>query len=235
MNYSENIIYGNLYIQNTNLTDLSNFSNINKVIGTIYIENNKRLLNTIGLSDITYMQNLIIQNNDVLYDLDFRKVIFIEGNVIINNNDKLNNLDGLSNLVYIGGSYDDCIYNKAQYFNYGDLIINNNTNLNNINGLSKIHTINGNLLINTHLKDVCIFKNLNCVHYKVNITNNDEEFLNIDSLLNCNNNLSSYSMFIIVIILSLLFIFIVNCCLSIYYIHKDKDKDKDTSKMSLLD
>jgi hypothetical protein len=210
MNYNgttirENIIYGDLHIQNTNLTDLFGLSNIHKVMGTVYIENNKNLLNTNGLSNINYMKGLIIQNNEALSCIDFHNVIFIEGNVIVNNNYMLSSLNGLSGLTYIGGKYDDCSYHEAGYFNYGDLIIKDNAHLRDISGLSNIHTINGNLEINTNLDRVCVFENLNCVHYGISVKNNKQEFRNINSLVKCDNTPLFIYYFIIALTTGILF------------------------------
>lgn len=227
MNY-----YGNLYIKDTNFTDLSGFININRVIGTIIIENNKYLSNINGLSNITYMESLIINNNEFLYDMDFHKVTFIEGDVTITNNDRLNNLDGLSNLKYIGGNYNGCSYNQAAYYKYGSLVIKHNKNLSDINGLSNVHTINGNLIINTNLKDVCVFKNLKCVHYGIDVKNNNREFQNINNLINCDENSLIVIGYCFILVLLLLFCSFYCCCL--VYHHNNEEKLTEDNKTPFI-
>ena len=134
---STTLINGNLEIGNqstpSNITLLSNLSNIKNISGYLKIVYNEDLVNIDGLSSITTVGGDIeIFGNNKLTNIDgLSNLASIGTDLRIDYNDNLNNLDALSSLTTIEGN----------------LIIGSNNTLTQINGLSNLTAIGGKLSI----------------------------------------------------------------------------------------
>ena len=143
------IINGSLFIEESDISDLSGLNNIETIIGDLYISGNQQLTTLNGLSSLeTIGGGLFIWVNDNLQDVDgLYSLRTIEGMLSIDSNPLenlnglnalenigdelmiaftgLSNLDGLSNLTHLGA----------------DITIAFNDNLESVSGLSGLTTL----------------------------------------------------------------------------------------------
>src|SRR5690606_31949250 len=98
------IINGSLFIEESDISDLSGLNNIATITGDLYISGNQQLTTLNGLSSLeTIGGGLFIWGNDNLQDVDgLSSLNTIGGALYIDTNPALQNLEGLNSLVTIG-------------------------------------------------------------------------------------------------------------------------------------
>ncbi|NND63966.1 MAG: T9SS type A sorting domain-containing protein [Flavobacteriaceae bacterium] len=137
-----------LYIEGTDITDLSGLSQITSSIDVIVIRNNTNLLSLNGLGPIEFQggfAGLIIQDNPILQTLSsFSGTLLDDTGLFIQNNPALASLGGLEGITSVSVltvNENDSLLNLDGLDSIGSadsFSILNNENLQNITGLSNI-------------------------------------------------------------------------------------------------
>ena len=206
------IIDGDLYIacvvnESFPITDLSHFSNLERILGSLTIENCDSLRNLEGLNKLKTIGEFVNISYNGLSSLEGLELLRYVGNgqseIKILNNSKLEDLDGLIGLFASGSLKiisNEALKNVDGLLNYGvnnwGIIIRDNQSLQNLNGLSGISNLD-NLIIdnNDGLKSLEGLGNVESI-VNLNIVDNDsletliglEGLLEIDSSFNIINN-----------------------------------------------
>lgn len=151
LNYLRSID-GNLIIQDTQLTTISNFENLNLISNNLVVIVNQSLIGIEGFNSITSIGgDFILVNNPNLFVLNgFNNLLNILDNFQVNSNKLLETIDGFENLETIDGflEFNDCPFlvtvpnfNKLKAIN--SFIAFNNTGLISISGFDNLSSIDG--------------------------------------------------------------------------------------------
>jgi len=125
------VIEGDLTISGSDITNLNGLSNINTILGTLYITDCDALTDLNGLSNLISVGSLFLDDNDALTSMvglnkldNIGTVFYIQGNAMlqslnglqnlktiggdfwINSAPELTSLEGFNNLTNVGGSFD---------------------------------------------------------------------------------------------------------------------------------
>ena len=193
-------IQGSLLIDNTNLTEISNFNNLETVANDFYISNNDALISITGFNSIiTLNKNFHIEYNDALQLIDgFDAVETADLEFFIFENNALQSLVGFSQLVRVEGIFSidgtpllTSIPDFNNFLFVGWTLQIVNTGLTEISGFNNVTTlggvdITGGLVIqsNTDLVTVSGFNSLTTIPFDLLIRYNDslESILGLTSL-----------------------------------------------------
>lgn len=102
-------IYGDVIIEETIASDISNFdglANVGSIIGNLHIKNNTSPVNLTGLDNLLAVaDDLVLDGNDALTTLDgFELLKLTYGSILIKDNPLLNSLTALNNLEEMDGT-----------------------------------------------------------------------------------------------------------------------------------
>ncbi len=209
-------IGGDLYIEDTALSDLQGLNILSSVGGDVNIIHNFRLTNLKGLDSLESIGGNLIIRNTLMVILDPTKsldglggLLSVGGNLEISSNDALTILNGLNNLMSVGGSLsilgNDRLTSLTELNNLtsigGDLQIRGNYALTSLAPLSKLVSIPGDLEIagNDSLTSLTGLNNITTIGGDLNIGvysnliggymgNNSLTSLKLDSLLSVDRN-----------------------------------------------
>jgi len=126
------MVNGGIGIDNTNLRNLDDLSNLENLNGYLRVTYNSRLFNVDGLSKIETVNGYLALGFNGLRNIDgLSQLKSIAGNLSIRANQSLANINGISNLSSIGG-----------YF-----VVTRNSVLSNLDALSNLESVGGYLEI----------------------------------------------------------------------------------------
>lgn len=144
-------INGSLLFQvnsgSSDLVDLTPFSNITSVLGSLQFNNNQELESIAGLENLTSVGTSINLHNNGIQNIDpLNGIETLGGLIYIANNPALVNLNGFASLTEIGGY----------------IYINNNSALVNLNGFASLTDMGGHIEIsnNAILSDISGLENI---------------------------------------------------------------------------
>jgi hypothetical protein len=175
-------ILGDLVVEeNSRLTNLDGLSNLNEVGGSILVMGNDSLVSIAAIQSLTSVVDLRISDNTALQGLDgLSSIEEISGSLRIWGNHGLANLDPLSNIVEIG---------EDLGIGYVYWAASGNDGLVNIDGLSHIRSVGGSLLVagNQALTDIDGLSGVITIGKDVLIIENDslrslDGFSSVDSV-----------------------------------------------------
>ncbi|HHB78657.1 MAG TPA: hypothetical protein ENK85_05440 [Saprospiraceae bacterium] len=139
-------ISGAFYVENTQLVDFSELTNLQLIDGPMAIRTNNLLTSFNGLQNVESVLKLWVSNcSQIINFQGLNGLKKIGSNLTINNNSLLKNLDGLSGVDTVG--YKIHIYDNPKLENLNafssiqglyQIYLTNNTSLNDISGLSDI-------------------------------------------------------------------------------------------------
>lgn len=164
-------VINNLFIENTDLTDLSLLVNLKEVKGGIYIKNNKNLNNLNGLDSLKIAHSISIIKNENLKSIKALSSLKNSSLINISENSQLRNLQGLENI-------------RGQI--KGGITLYENRKLRDISALSNISECGEISFSYCPIKEVK-FPILTKVHSKIYLALNFLEVLefnNLDSITN---------------------------------------------------
>lgn len=168
-------INGSLLFQvnsgSSDLVDLTPFSNITSVLGSLQFNNNQELESIAGLENLTSVgTNINLYNNGIQNIDPLNGIETLGGLIYIDNNPALVNLNGFASLTEMGG--DIYIDNNPALVNLngfaslteigGYIYINNNSALVNLNGFASLTDMGGHIEIsnNAILSDISGLENI---------------------------------------------------------------------------
>lgn len=168
-------INGSLLFQvnsgSSDLVDLTPFSNITSVLGSLQFNNNQELESIAGLENLTSVgTNINLYNNGIQNIDPLNGIETLVGTIYIVNNPELGNLNGFASLTEMGS--DIYIDNNPALVNLngfaslteigGYIYINNNSALVNLNGFASLTDMGGHIEIsnNAILSDISGLENI---------------------------------------------------------------------------
>lgn len=156
----------------SNITDISALSNIKRVEGPIYIQNNGVLQNLDGLNGLVSVGEFVnfIDNASLTHINGLSNLSSVGGFVNVQNNATLSDLSGLGGIIEIDGFLQILNNSSLTHINglnnvtsvAGALNIQENSALTNLNGLTQVLNIGGFLQVwnNASLTDISGLKNI---------------------------------------------------------------------------
>lgn len=182
------VFNGNLSIgisgPSSNITDLSNLSNLEVVNGDLYIDANKFLTNLSGLDNLTTVTgSLSISNNQALLNFDGLQALTTVGeNFECRNHDNVTSISALNTISSVGGRLQFTNMNGVSNLDgfqslkeVGETLqISFNQNLKNVAGLTSLSLIGQDLDIkyNTKLQDINGLRSLRIIGRSLKIEHN---------------------------------------------------------------
>lgn len=177
-------ITGNLTIEGSDITSLTGLITLNRILGTLSIQNNESLDNLVGLDSLSQIKNLNIIGNESLERLTgLNNLRLISGSFRLLENHLLKNLEGLDNLARVNGSFailfNDALENlnglkkNNLSFFYSSISITGNKSLKNLEGLENLNEVYGvTIKDNASLESLDGLNNLNSIVFDLKIIGN---------------------------------------------------------------